>query len=211
MGQTPYQAPPDTHALPPGAYPSQGPTQSPPRLEPMPPKPEETDVLRPYLTFTVGIFYYEIFGAGYGATIGGHLSPQTVLELDGYRAGALAPTQTSTSVALRLQQIVGKNFYIRGGARYRQLELTRVFETDEYADKLEQSDLGLDIAGGARFDRGNLVLGIDFLGAYVPITSFFTEQQVVDETNGELLLAEEQELRLRWDVRLAYLYLGFRL
>jgi hypothetical protein len=180
-------------------------------MQPPPPAPAPEEAgPRPYVSLTMGIFYYQFFGVGLGATVGVHLLPQTVLEIDAYTAAALAPTQTSDSVALRVQQMVGKLAYVRGGVRYRRLELTRVLDFDEYEEKLRQRDLGVDMAVGARWDRSNFILGVDGIGAYVPVQSFFTEQQVVDETNGELLAAERPGLRGRWDVRLGYLYLGAR-
>jgi hypothetical protein len=180
-------------------------------LAPMPPPaPVEEEGPRPYATVTMGLFYYQFFGIGIGATAGGHLLPQTVLEIDVYRAASLAPTQASESIAIRLQQMAGKHVYVRGGVRYRRLELTSILDFGDYEERLIQRDAGADVGVGFRWDRSNFVLGLDVLGIYMPIQSFFTEEQTRDKTNGELLAVRDPGLRERWDVRLAYVHLGAR-
>lgn len=192
----------------PNAYPSA--PQDAVALEPMTPKPDPDEGPRPLATITMGVFYYQLFGAGFGGTIGVHVLPRTIIEVDAYRASSLVPDELSDSLAVRVQQILDEHFYVRGGLRYRVIEQKKVLDFDDYEERYRQRDLGIDFAAGSRWDRGHLVLGIDIAGIYMPFEAFFAEEQTLDTSNDELLAADEQDIRLLVDVRLAYLYIGAR-
>jgi hypothetical protein len=166
---------------------------------------------RPYVSITAGIFYYQVFGAGVGATVGVHALPRTVIEVDAYRASALVPNDRTASVAVRAQQFLSDHLYVRGGIRMRQLERKKILDFDEYESRFRQRDVGVDLAGGARWDVGSLVLGVDFAGIYMPFDAFASEDLTIDRSNGEILAATDRDLRMLVDMRLGYLYLGMRL
>ena len=151
-------------------------------------------------------------GGGYGGTLGVHVLPTTVIEIDAYQARSLVFVHATSSAALRVQQFIGRRLYLRAGARYRLLELRAdVDGTDDYERRTTQLDLGVDAAVGFRWDLSHMVLGVDAVGVYAPLTAYYSKEQTVDRTNGEVLDEAERGWRARWDFRAGYLYVGVRL
>lgn len=201
-------------ASPPAAEPSEGADAPPTTTEGdefadfdvgEPPEPEEKRV-----AFSLGFFLYEAIGAGVGANLGVHVGPTTLVEVDGYVAGAVVPTQSSRSVALRIQQFAGTHTYFRGGARFRRLVIKDLLDFDlgELRKRTLQKDLGVDFALGNRWTFGSVILAVDWAGVYVPLTAFETDRRIVDPENGEILAQSKPGLSIRPDVRIGYLQVG---
>lgn len=161
-------------------------------------------------------------GAGVSVGVGVHVARRTLVELDAQLAGAFGQASVSSaSTSLGVRQFFGETFYLRGGVRYQRLVesdntvyIAAQPEGDHDAPqglrwRMIVSDVGPDLSFGNRWRWGSFTLGVDWLGAYVPVVTTAARSEEVSESTGKVVSrASVRTLASRLDLRLLHLQLG---
>ena len=203
----PAQGPPPGYPPPHGyVQPAPPPAEPPKPKGPSPSERRETETV----AMSAGIFFYEVIGVGVGATLGVHLAPNVLFEIDGYTAASAIPTMESDSAAVRFQLFPGEKIYVRVGARYRHLTNKEFidFDGNDFDEDTVQNDVGPDFAVGSQWRPGGLLLSLDWIAIYAPLHAFDTVDRLVDPRNGEVLTETPADRSNRLDVRFAHLRIG---
>lgn len=161
-------------------------------------------------------------GAGVSIGVGVHVERRTLVELDAQLAGAFGQVSVATtSMSVGVRQFFSDTFYLRGGVRYQ-----RLVESDDIVyiaaqpegdhgvpDSIRQrlivSDVGPDVSFGNHWQWGSFTLGVDWLGAYVPVITTAARSEEVSESTGKVASRTPvSTLSSRLDLRLLHLQLG---
>jgi len=208
----PAAYPPYPPAYPPQGYGYQAYGYPPPPAEKKPDAEEARadDVV----ALSAGTFLYNVLGFGVGIQGGAYVATNTLLEVDALTAVAIFPNvPRSDSVSFGVRQFVTPTFYVKGGVRYRRLRTEEYLfdsEPDGYDEFIEQSDIGLDMALGNRWQWGGFTLGVEWFGVYRPLKTLDANQVLKNHETGleTRTGVSESKIDVTHDLRIAHLQLG---